>query len=245
MDSFPAIADHILALLYGLLIPFLSGIRSARMFREQALYFDTLTKRRFYLGNSLFLFATAFSVLLIWELYQRPFAVLGFQWPDELQLSLSLYLTLLFGGCYLMDLLQGIGDAAQKAAQRQETDLQTPFMPTLVEEMPAYTIMCVSAGVFEEIVYRGFLVRYTASLTQQWPAAALWAVLLPALFFSIAHYYQGIKAVFKILVLSLLFGMIFWYSGSLLLVILLHFAVDFISGWISIWASRMQHPDES
>lgn len=243
MEQFPAIADHILALLYGLVIPFVSGIRSAKLFREQAVFFDSATKRRFYLGNSFFLFATAFSVLLIWKLYERPFSVLGFQWPEEQQLSLSLYLCLLFGACYLMDLFQGIGEAARKAAHQEEADLQTPFMPTLLAEMPAYTIMCISAGVFEEIVYRGFLVRYAEALTNNLPGAALWAVLAPALLFSIAHYYQGAKAVFKILVLSLLFGMIFWYSGSLLLVILLHFAVDFISGWISLWASQLQKPE--
>jgi membrane protease YdiL (CAAX protease family) len=50
--------------------------------------------------------------------------------------------------------------------------------------------------------------------------------MLPAVSFSIAHIYQGTKAVLKILLLAVFFGLIFRLSGSLLVVMLLHFLVD-------------------
>jgi membrane protease YdiL (CAAX protease family) len=66
--------------------------------------------------------------------------------------------------------------------------------------------MCFSAGVFEEIVYRGYLINYCWSLFEGSDYQQTIAVLLPALAFSIAHFYQGAKAVLKIFFL----GCILW-----------------------------------
>jgi membrane protease YdiL (CAAX protease family) len=96
--------------------------------------------------------------------------------------------------------------------------------------MPAYFIMCCTAAFCEELIYRGYLINFFQSLFQGLPNAPTLSLLLPAFFFSAAHYYQGIKAVFKILVLSTLFGLLFLKSGSLLIVCLLHFLVDWCSG---------------
>lgn len=234
MENFPAIPDIILALLFGILIPFVSGVRSAKLFREQALFFDSNTKKRFYLSNSFFLLLTALVVIVVWEFYRRPYAVLGFQWPEESRTTLVFYLTLLFCGLYGMDLLSSVPTGEKREKAKDEMQSQMPFMPSSRLEMPAYFIMCLSAGLFEEIVYRGFLVSFSAAVFKNVPGAAAWTVLAPALLFSLAHYYQGAKAVFKILVLSLLFGMIFYHSGSLLIVVILHFSVDWISGWLGL-----------
>jgi uncharacterized protein len=56
------------------------------------------------------------------------------------------------------------------------------------------------------------------------------------LVFAVSHLYQGIWAVIKILIVAILFGIIFWYSKSLLLVVVLHVLVDLVSGLVS-WLS--------
>ena len=111
---------------------------------------------------------------------------------------------------------------------------RTPFLPTKKSELPEYLLLCFSAGVFEEIVYRGYLVNYCWYLFDGYSYQRSLSVLVPALVFSVAHFYQGTKAVIKIFVLSLFFGYIFIYSGSLLIVMLLHFLVNAISGLLTI-----------
>src|SRR6185503_20352429 len=111
---------------------------------------------------------------------------------------------------------------------------RTPFLPTKNNELPEYFLLCFSAGVFEEIVYRGYLVTYCWYLFDGTEYQRMLSIILPAFVFSVAHFYQGAKAVFKIFVLSIIFGYLFIYSGSLLIVMILHFLVDVIGGLISM-----------
>ena len=105
--------------------------------------------------------------------------------------------------------------------------------------------MCFSAGVFEEIVYRGYLINYCWYLFEGYNYQQMIAVVLPALAFSVAHFYQGAKAVLKIFFLSVFFGYLFIYSGSLLIVMILHFLVDAAGGLLTIkYMKEVPQPDE-
>lgn len=238
MENFPAFTDYILVFIFGIVLPFVSGLRSASVFKELKVQFSSDTKRRFYLGNSFLLFLVAAIVMLVWALYQRPFTELGFITPAEAGKSTQWWMIGLFVLLYALDMIYSITDNSELEKTIDNLEDQTPFMPTKYRELPGYIVMCISAGVFEEIVFRGYLITFFKYLLQGIPAASTWAVLTPALVFSIAHYYQGARAVFKILVLSLLFGMIFWHSGSLYAVIALHFLVDFVSGLLSIHLAK-------
>lgn len=99
--------------------------------------------------------------------------------------------------------------------------------------MPAYLFMCASAAVSEELVYRGFMVAYFLPAYNGREGIPFLAVTVPALLFSLAHLYQGWQAVAKILLLSILLACIYVLSGSLWLVIGIHFAIDAVSGWTS------------
>jgi len=72
------------------------------------------------------------------------------------------------------------------------------------------------------------------------------AVILPALAFSIAHFYQGAKAVLKIFFLAVFFRYLFIYSGSLLIVMILHFLVDAVGGLLTIkyMKEHVQQPED-
>jgi hypothetical protein len=105
---------------------------------------------------------------------------------------------------------------------------KSSFLPEQKSELTYYIILCICAGIFEEIIYRSFMVTYFLP-TQQvgFPFIALFA---PAILFSLAHYYQGWQAVFKIMLFSSLLGWIFIVSKSIYLNMFIHFMVDLISG---------------
>ena len=126
----------------------------------------------------------------------------------------------------------------------EEWKKRTPFLPTKKSELPEYLLLCFSAGVFEEIVYRGYLVTYCWYLFTGFQYQELLSILLPAFFFSIAHFYQGTKAVIKIFVLAIVFGYVFLYSGSLLVVMILHFAVDAVGGILTMKYLKEENKEE-
>jgi membrane protease YdiL (CAAX protease family) len=135
---------------------------------------------------------------------------------------------------YAIDTIASVASPKKIAESRSEWKKRTPFMPTKMGEFPAYVVMCLCAGVFEEIVYRGYLVNYFGYLFSGSDYRIILSIVLPAFVFSISHFYHGVKNIIKAFVLSLLFGLIFVQSRSLLIVILLHFVINVIGGLLTI-----------
>jgi len=235
MDNFPLWIDHILAILLGVVVP----ASSARSYAKNSFptVLTSLQKKDFYISTSVSLFIMAFIVMLCWLLFKRIPEDIGLQRPyDEGQGYW--WAALLFIILYIADTLYSVSSPSQIQKAIEESKKRTPFMPTSSSEFRVYLLMCFSAGVFEEIVYRGFFVTYSYYLFSGLPNTWLWAIFLPSAIFSIAHYYQGTKAVIKILVFSLLFGYYFIRSGSLLICMLLHFLVNVTGGFLTLWFSK-------
>jgi len=135
---------------------------------------------------------------------------------------------------YLADTFLSVSSKKKLNESIETWKKRTPFVPTQKKELPFYFLLCVSAAVWEEIIYRGYLVSYGLYAFSAWPGKDFLAVMLPAVSFSIAHIYQGTKAVLKILLLAVFFGLIFRLSGSLLVVMLLHFMVDAAGGIFTV-----------
>jgi membrane protease YdiL (CAAX protease family) len=98
------------------------------------------------------------------------------------------------------------------------------FLPATWAERRWWTTLSITAGFCEELLFRGFLLRYlhiypaTLSLTL--------ALLIASVVFGVHHLYQGLPALFSTSVLGILFGLLFVLTGSLLLPMLLHVAMD-------------------
>jgi uncharacterized protein len=98
------------------------------------------------------------------------------------------------------------------------------FLPRTSEERIWFAIVSASAGVCEEILFRGFLIHYFQVAPFHLPLAA--AFLLSCATFGAAHLYQGIGGAIQTAFLGLVFGVLFLATGTLLLPMVLHAAVD-------------------
>jgi membrane protease YdiL (CAAX protease family) len=104
------------------------------------------------------------------------------------------------------------------------------MLPRKRREKLWFTLVSVTAGIGEEIVYRGFLVYLLFDL---FPAAPFFAILIIAgLIFGAAHCYQGFSGIIKTGLLGVMFTSLYFASGSLLPGILLHFISDFSSNFL-------------
>jgi uncharacterized protein len=98
--------------------------------------------------------------------------------------------------------------------------------PGSLSEMIVWVILSVTAGICEEFIFRGYLQKQFVAITGSDAAA----VALQAVFFGIAHSYQGVKSIITITVYGALFGMLAVYRKSLRPGMIQHAAQDSFAG---------------
>ncbi|HUP88272.1 MAG TPA: CPBP family intramembrane glutamic endopeptidase [Longimicrobiales bacterium] len=98
------------------------------------------------------------------------------------------------------------------------------FLPRTKAEKLWFAVMCITVGICEEVIFRGFLIQYLHALPFgfEWPAAVIGAAVI----FGIDHGYQGWKGILATGFLALVFTVLFFASGSLLVPMLLHAVMD-------------------
>ena len=110
--------------------------------------------------------------------------------------------------------------------REQFADLE-PLLPHDRREMSWWRALSVTAGICEEVVYRGFLIAVLAAAMNTWAA-----VLLAAFIFGLNHAYQGPKGILKTGLVGLVLGGLFALTGSLWAPMLVHVVMDLAAGYV-------------
>jgi uncharacterized protein len=98
------------------------------------------------------------------------------------------------------------------------------LLPRTAGERRLFTVVGVTAGVCEEWLYRGFFLAVVAALAgglQTWLL-----VVVAAAAFGLAHFYQGAVGILTTGLLGGVMAALYLQTGSLLLPVLLHAAID-------------------
>jgi membrane protease YdiL (CAAX protease family) len=98
------------------------------------------------------------------------------------------------------------------------------ILPRDREERAWFGAMCLVVGVCEEIIFRGFLIRYLQGLPLG--PGLLGAILVAAAIFGIDHGYQGWKGILGTGLLALVMTALFFVTGTLWIPILAHALLD-------------------
>lgn len=106
-------------------------------------------------------------------------------------------------------------------------ELARKLFPQDASERLAFFALVVSVAICEELIYRGFVQR----VFQDWSGNdALVGIAASAVFFSLAHLYQGRRGMVSTLIVGLLFSAVRDVTGSLLAPIFAHFVTDLTVG---------------
>lgn len=233
--------DHLLFALFGILFP-INSMLSTQPKLAQVESWESEMKRMLYLSNTISLFLMALIVMLCWWLWGRPLQFLGLQLPITGSWSIGLSLSAIFLTLYILDIYLEIRTPSARRKSHAHWQKHTPFLPENQQENAQFVPLAFSAGINEEIVFRGFFIQYFLTLFWYFDHAELYAIIIPSVVFALVHYYQGWKAVLKIGLLSLFFGLIFLKTESLLFPIILHILIDLVGGWLS-WKYLSKIPD--
>ena len=98
------------------------------------------------------------------------------------------------------------------------------FLPASTLERRWFAALSVTAGFCEELLFRGFLLRYLH--TSPLHLGLGWAILLAAIVFGTHHLYQGTKGFLTTSVGGLIFTAILLVTGSLWAGMVYHAATD-------------------
>lgn len=116
-----------------------------------------------------------------------------------------------------------------------ETALLRFILPRTPRERVLFVGVSLSAGVAEELVFRGFLIPALQAATD-----SLWlAVALSSCAFGLIHSYQGTSGALRATFLGVLLALPFVALGSVLPGMVAHAALDIIGGlWLGNWLVR-------
>ena len=99
--------------------------------------------------------------------------------------------------------------------------------PAFGRELAAFVPVCVTAGICEELLYRGWLVRLLwVAIGSKW-----WAIAVGGVLFGIGHAYQGVKGAVRSGFVGAQLAALFVLTGSLLPGQVLHAAFDLLMGY--------------
>jgi CAAX protease family protein len=114
------------------------------------------------------------------------------------------------------------------AAKSVDSLLPHSFLEVLV-----WIATCATAGICEEMVFRGYLQRQIHAFT----GSLVTAVVAQGVIFGLFHAYQGWKRVTVICVLGVLYGAFAAWRKNLRVNIITHAWTDFWEGWLKflIW----------
>ena len=169
----------------------------------------------------------ALGFLMWWQALGRGAAsaglgllIAGWQWvPVAVGLAIV--------GFLIYELVNSIGKPDELLKARDKMTGLEPLVPRTQGERTAFTALSITAGICEEILYRGLLLGALQAVVGLWPA-----VILSSIIFGLGHAYQGKAGIFKTGAVGLVMALLVVFSGSLWIAILVHSVVDIVSGRI-------------
>ena len=156
----------------------------------------------------------------------------GIGLPGLGQTLANLPLTLSVTGAGILALVAlAMFNAGQiRRAKREElaasVERARKFVPVGSTQVAAFVLVALTAGICEEILYRGWLLSFLGALT-----GSMWiGMILSAVLFGIGHAYQGRQGIVATGVLGLVFGTMFVLVRSLVPGQVIHAGIDLVNG---------------
>jgi CAAX protease family protein len=219
--------DLILLLVLFVAMP-LYGVRSMRKLRVRLAAGHEAPRVREYSTTIAVQWTLVAATLALWAWTGRPFAALGLTFATGAWSWLGIGLGLLACAVLVAQMVAIVRSPEKTAAARAECEPMGALLPQDDRESRAFAALSVTAGVCEEILYRGFAIAALAPLT-----GTLAAALLTSVAFGLGHSYQGAGGAAKTGAIGLVMVVLYLLSGSLWVPMVVHAVMDLTSGRIA------------
>ena len=186
------------------------------------------TRARLYGVTIATLWVFTLYILALWIAEGRPWSALRLDSAGPLRLGIGALLvagTIAFFLQQARKVQKALARPKVVARLRETFSFADPFVPQTSGERRGFWMVSISAGICEEIVYRGFLMGLIAAWLGVVPA-----VILSSIIFGCVHVYLGVAQVPRVAIIGLVLALVVVASGSLWPAMIIHAAIDMSSG---------------
>lgn len=175
------------------------------------------------------LWGLALAAVLSWALSGRPWGELGLVLPRGWRALASVGLVLVVLTLYLPSISKLRRAPAERLASlRGRFGSHAAMLPHTRGDLLWFIALAISAGICEELVFRGYLLSVVRSAVGPWPA-----IIVSCLVFSVAHAYQGVGGIVRTGLIGAAFTAVVLGLGSLIPAIVAHALVDIGQGVVA------------
>jgi len=217
--------DHLFVFILFVILPIYSAL-SQRRYLSQIKTGQPADRNSLYRGTVITQWIALAALMVFWFLLGRPFPDLGFVRPGGNGFYVGVVILILVNGFFVYSWRRAkTMTAKEKLKEVQSLGDLIHFLPSTRQELRSFLTVSLTAGIVEEIVYRGFVIWYLGLVMPLWAA-----VVFSSILFGLGHSYQGVSGAFKAGLVGLLFGAFYVLTGSIWLPILGHVLWDALQG---------------
>ena len=229
--------DHLFVIVFALIYPIVGFIGYRRLLKK----FEAgipVNRKQLYNHTIIWHWILFVLALVVWAMSGRDWALLGVRFDVDVRFMSAVALSIAAIVLLFLQFRQ-----VSNASEQDVTRLKAEFgqvaliMPQNGSELMQFNMLSITAGIVEETLWRGYLIWYLVQIMPVWTAA-----IISAVGFGIAHSYQGLANVPKIILVGAIFTGLYVLSGSLWLPIILHAAVDLFQGRLAYKVLRQRSP---
>lgn len=234
-----SLGDHLLVALIAAAYPLVFTLDWHRRLRFQLETGGSPSRIRFYRRSMIELWVLTLVVLLWWLWSGRSVSAVGLGipggWAFWVGVTVAVAIAVALGR---QAALIRASAEARAHVRKQLGGSAVLMVPRGERERRMWVSLSLTAGICEEVLYRGFLMWYA----MMWlPAAA--AVLASAVVFGVAHVYLGWgSGVLRATAAGAALGVVYLLTGTIWVPIALHAMVDITSGFTGSLALEQGAP---
>jgi membrane protease YdiL (CAAX protease family) len=192
-----------------------------------------LTSRKLRTYASIILSEWGFVIVLLWLTHRHNLSIsdLG---ENIGNVNLTVITTIVLLSVFMVMVYFNVRQLRQMSLEKLEVELRPlrKFIPNNVTEFIPFILIAFTAGICEELLYRGWLQNLLAYGT-----GSVWiGLILGAVIFGFGHAYQGKMGMVQTGIIGLIFGVVFIFTKSLVASQILHIIVDAVNGLVGGYA---------
>jgi len=217
--------DHGLVFIIAIVYP-IAGLFGFRRLLRRVAAGESVNRSQLYRNTIIGHWTLLLMCMAMWAVAARPWSALGLGLQLDLRFGFGVALTILGVVVLLMQARQ-----VKSATQEQLDGIRKRFgklsliIPHNGQELARFYGLSITAGIVEEILWRGFLIWYLDQFMPLWAAA-----LVSTIGFGLAHAYQGLAHLPQLTAVGAAFAGLYLLTGSIWLPVILHAAVDILQG---------------
>ena len=182
-----------------------------------------------YRETMLYIWVPTALLLVLVSFGDLSFSDLGLQWHWDLSNQVAVAFGVFVTGYFCFQIIQLKNSNQHQQAFIEQTEFVAWLLPKNAREARYFILgVSVSAGLCEELLFRGYLLNL---LDQNFPTYV--AVIVSSLAFGAVHIYQGPLHVIRTTVIGVFMALVYLITDSIFIVIYLHIIMDMLGGMLA------------